>query len=175
MPEVKCPNCLQDVKFADEVIGKRIRCFSCGHQFMVDETGPGELRTRDAPPSNPAAGRPPFASAPVVARNGNQESEGFHPFDALHPWAEILLVVWKCLAVLTAFGLVLAGIAFFLNAMGYQSQPSTSAYGRSLAWNGFICFLAAPIEFVVSFGLIDFARSALNIESILLDIRDKSV
>lgn len=166
------PDLLATSQIADQAIGKKVKCFSCGHQFMVEVVGPGELRTRDAPPSNPAADRPPFLSAPV-ARAGPQDGEGFHPFDALHPWAEILLVVWKFLAVLAALGLALAGIVFFLNAMGYQSQPSTSAYGRSLAWNGFICFLAAPIEFVVSFGLIDFARTALNIESILLDIRDR--
>jgi hypothetical protein len=56
-----CPSCLQHVKFAEETIGKTIRCFSCEARFTVEQTGPGEFRTRDLASSgaemNMSAGR----------------------------------------------------------------------------------------------------------------------
>jgi hypothetical protein len=51
MLEVTCPNCRQPVKFAEEIIGKSVRCFSCEARFTVEQAGPGEFRTRDVPPS----------------------------------------------------------------------------------------------------------------------------
>jgi len=58
MPEIKCPTCLQPVKFKDEAVGTQVRCFSCGCRFLVDKGEDGELRTRDAPPLGPATGWP---------------------------------------------------------------------------------------------------------------------
>jgi DNA-directed RNA polymerase subunit RPC12/RpoP len=171
MNEVKCPNCSQAVKFSQAAAARTLRCFRCDHRFTVEQGGAGEWRTLDVVISTDAAG-PLNSSAPATAVE-RLVDEGFHPFDALHPWAEILLVVWKWLAVIAAVGLVLAGLVLLLDAIAYQSQPSTRAYGNSLAWNGLICLFAAPLEFIVSFGLIELARAALNIDSTLLDIRDK--
>jgi hypothetical protein len=55
MLEVMCPICRQPVKFAEQAIGKNIRCFSCDARFAVEQAGPGEFRARDVPASAPAA------------------------------------------------------------------------------------------------------------------------
>jgi hypothetical protein len=61
---------------------------------------------------------------------------------------------------------------FFLAGLSYSSQPTTSEYGGSLLWKSLWCLLAASVEIISSFGLIDLTRTVLNIESILLE-KDK--
>jgi DNA-directed RNA polymerase subunit RPC12/RpoP len=65
MPEVPCSICSQQVKFAQETIGKTIRCFSCGHRFLIEKTGAGVFQTTDPAPAVPASIQPQTSHTPA--------------------------------------------------------------------------------------------------------------
>jgi hypothetical protein len=168
--EVLCPTCSETVKFADEKIGSKLRCFKCGTRFIVEESRPGEFHTRDVAAPARVARRPGSPSAGIAEEDLVQ----FDPAEGERTWAHLYLNIWKWSAVMAAIGLFLAAICFFLVGLSYSSQPTTSAYGSSLLWNSLWCLLLAPAEIISSFGLIDLARAVLNIESMLLE-EDKGI
>lgn len=93
MLDVSCPTCSQTVKFAPEKIGKTVRCFSCGAQFIVEQAGPGEFRIHDVPPSTRAAD--------ALSTNRSLSTSLEKTFTAAKITAVAACIIAVCVVVLT--------------------------------------------------------------------------
>ncbi|MFO0909850.1 MAG: ATP-binding protein [Isosphaeraceae bacterium] len=50
---VRCPRCDRPLKAAPEMIGRRVRCASCHHSFVLDEVDPTDLPSFESIPAIP--------------------------------------------------------------------------------------------------------------------------
>jgi predicted Zn finger-like uncharacterized protein len=79
---VACPQCKQQIKASDELVGKKVRCKGCGHVFVI-AAGPAEKPKPAKPASAPAKAKAPAAAA---------DDEGNDPY----AFAETEEVVARC-------------------------------------------------------------------------------
>jgi predicted Zn finger-like uncharacterized protein len=69
---VECPSCAERVRVPDSLLGRRVRCLRCGHEFTT--AGP-EGTTPPAPPAAPETAFTPEPAPPRARREAPDEWE----------------------------------------------------------------------------------------------------
>jgi predicted Zn finger-like uncharacterized protein len=145
---VDCPTCSRRLRVTDELLGKSVKCPSCGGVFTADVEG--------TPPS-PAPPRPPEEQLPVVkSRRRYDEDDDDDDYDRrprrrrrrryLQPHRGQLIMILGILSFVVA-GLILGPIAWILGNADLKEirEGRMDPEGESQTSTGRICGMVSTI------------------------------
>src|SRR5262245_2341924 len=155
MPEiVQCPQCNRKLRVPDDLLGKKVKCPTCGTMFVGEVTGgppPPPAEEPPAPPPRvtpkPAEKRSGRRPAPVADDGDNPLAPPDGPRRDATPHRGTLILILGILSIVTGLGIILGPIAWIMGSTDLKEIRAgrMDREGEGQTNGGMICGIVGTV------------------------------